>query len=51
MSTAAWRAAILTLCAIAAIGAVVEFFSITGLGEAAPWMGIWGNTLGPSSEP
>jgi GAF domain len=51
MSTAAWRAAILTLCAIAAIGAVAEFFGASGLGEATSWMGIWGNTLATSSEP
>ena len=45
MSTAAWRAAILTLCAIAAIGAVAELFG------AYAWMGIWGNTLQASSVP
>jgi hypothetical protein len=51
MSTAAWRAVILTLCAIAAIGAVVEFFGASGLGRPASSMGIWGNTLATSSEP
>jgi len=51
MSTARWRAVILTLCAIAAIGAVVEFFAASGLSEATSTMGIWGNTLAASSEP
>jgi len=51
MNTAAWRAVILTLCAIAAVGAVTEFVAASGFGEAASTMGIWGNTLATSSEP
>lgn len=45
MSSAAWRAVTLTLCLIAAIGAIAEFFGAFDL------MGIWGNTLTASSEP
>ncbi|HEX3671175.1 MAG TPA: hypothetical protein VHT92_05665, partial [Candidatus Cybelea sp.] len=45
MSSAACRAVILTLCVVAAIGAIAEFFAAFNL------MGIWGNTLTASSEP
>ncbi|HLY04099.1 MAG TPA: hypothetical protein VKR56_16560 [Candidatus Cybelea sp.] len=51
MNPAAWRAAILTLCAIAALSAVTSVFAIVGLGGAPPWSGRRGLQPALASEP
>jgi hypothetical protein len=51
MKPAAWRAVILTLCAIASLSAVTSVFSIAGAGGAPPWSGRRGLQPAPASEP
>lgn len=51
MKPAAWRAAILTLCAIAALSAITSVFSVVGMGGAPPWSGRRGLQPAIASEP
>lgn len=48
MKPPAWRAALLAMCAIAALTSTYEFASRFG---EVPGLGLWGNTLTPSSQP
>lgn len=48
---ATWRALLLWLCASTMIFGLIEFGSVTGVGGATPWYGLWGANPGVSTEP
>ena len=51
MRQVAWRPALVTICAFAALAQLADVLDATGMGGAPPWRGWWGANTGASSKP
>lgn len=51
MRRVAWRSALVTICAFAALAQLADVLDATGMGGAPPWRGWWGANTGASSQP
>ncbi len=51
MNSASWRVLLLTLCAIVAVSAGSDIFMHYGTDASPSFVGLWGNTVGASSQP
>src|ERR1700730_12195418 len=50
MKPAVWRGLILVFCAVVAAVAMLTILDFTGVGGAKPWLGLWGDVFGASSQ-